>query len=69
MKVKTLQRQGRRLSRGGEDDEDIPSTPPLSPTPLDDEDIIAKKSNEIRIVPITRARAMLLEQHVNSLFT
>jgi hypothetical protein len=46
----------------GEDDEDIPSTPPLSPTPFDDEDIAAKKSNEIRIGPITRARAKLLEQ-------
>jgi hypothetical protein len=47
---------------GGEDDEDIPITPPLSPTPFDDEDIVAKKSNEIRIGPITRARAKLLEQ-------
>jgi hypothetical protein len=46
---------------GGGDDEDIPITPPLSPTPFDDEDV-AKKSNEIRIGPITRARAKLLEQ-------
>jgi hypothetical protein len=42
-------------------------TPPLSPAPIDDEDVAAKKSNEIRIGPITRARARLLEQQVNSL--
>jgi hypothetical protein len=42
-------------------DEDIPITPPLSPTPIDDEDVVAKKSNEIWIGPITRARAMQLE--------
>jgi hypothetical protein len=47
-------------------DEDIPIIPPLSPTPFD-EDVAAKKSNEIRIVPITRAHAKLLEQQVNSL--
>jgi hypothetical protein len=52
---------------GGEDDEDIPVTPPLSPTPIDDEDVAAKKSNDIRIGPTTRARAKLLEQQVNSL--
>jgi hypothetical protein len=49
------------------DDEDIPIRPPLSPTPFDDEDVATKKSNEIRIGPITRARAKLLEQQVNSL--
>jgi hypothetical protein len=48
-------------------DEDIPITPPLSPAPIVDEDVAAKKSNEIRIGPITRARAKLLEQQVNSL--
>jgi hypothetical protein len=48
-------------------DEDIPITPPLSPTPFGDEDVVAKKPNEIRIGPITRARAKLLEQQVNSL--
>jgi hypothetical protein len=48
-------------------DEDIPITPPLSPTPFDDEDVAVKKSNEIRIGPITRARTKLLEQQVNSL--
>jgi hypothetical protein len=47
-------------------DEDIPITPPLSPTPFDDEDVVAKKSNEIRIGPIRRACAKLLEQQVNS---
>jgi hypothetical protein len=49
-----------------ENDEDIPITPPLSPTPFD-EYVAAKKSNEIRIGQITRARAKLLEQQVNSL--
>jgi hypothetical protein len=55
---------GSRLTpfEGGKDDKDIPITPPLSPTPFDDEDVAAKKSNEIRIGPITRARAKLLEQ-------
>jgi hypothetical protein len=43
-------------------DEDIPITPPLSPAHIDDEDVAAKKSNEIRIGLITRARAKLLEQ-------
>jgi hypothetical protein len=50
----------------GEDDEDIAITPPFSPAPIDDEDVAAKKSNVIRIGPITRARAKLLEQQVNS---
>ena len=50
--------------QGGEDDEDIPS--PLSSTPIDD--VAAQdKPNEVRIGPITRARAKLLEQQVNSL--
>jgi hypothetical protein len=48
-------------------DEDIPITPPLYPTPFVDEDVAAKKSNEIRIGPITRAHVKLLEQQVNSL--
>jgi hypothetical protein len=56
---------GIMLSRSS--DEDITITPPLSPTPIDDKDVAAKKSNEIRIGPITRARAKLLEQQVNSL--
>jgi hypothetical protein len=43
-------------------DEDIPITPPLPPTPFDDEDVVAKKYNEIRTGPIIRARAKLLEQ-------
>ncbi|XP_014751732.1 uncharacterized protein LOC106865663 [Brachypodium distachyon] len=41
------------------DDEDIPS--PLSSTPIDD--VVAQdKPNEVRLGPITRARAKLLEQ-------
>jgi hypothetical protein len=48
-------------------DKDIPITPPLSPTPFDDEDVAAKKYNEIRIGSIIRAHAKLLEQQVNSL--
>jgi hypothetical protein len=50
----------------GGDDEDIPITPPLSPTLFDNRDVATKKSNEIRIGPITRACAKLLEQQVNS---
>jgi hypothetical protein len=47
-----------------EDDEDIPSSLPSIPI----DDVAAQdKSNEIRIGPITRARAKLLEQQVNSL--
>jgi hypothetical protein len=42
-------------------DEDIPVTTPLSPTPIEDEDV-TKKSNEVRIGPVTRARAKLFEQ-------
>jgi hypothetical protein len=40
-------------------------TPPLSPAPIVDEDVATKKSNVIRIGPITRAHAKLLEEHVN----
>jgi hypothetical protein len=57
--VKTLQHRGRRLSKGEEDDEDIPITPPLSPTPFDDEDVAPKKSKESRIGTTTRAHAKL----------
>jgi hypothetical protein len=60
----TLLRRGRRLFKGGEDDEDIPSSSPLSPI----EDVaVQEKPNEVRIGPMTRARAKLLEQQVNSL--
>ena len=49
-------------------DEDIPI---VTPSPIDDEELpvaVNTKSNgEIRIGPITRARAKLLEQQVNSL--
>jgi hypothetical protein len=66
MMEKTLERRGRCLLKGGEDDEDISSPLPLSPN--DDDDVAAQdKSNEIRIGPMTRARAKLLGQQVNSL--
>ena len=46
-------------------DEDIPTEPP---PPYEDPHVAAKdKSNEVRIGPMTRARAKLLEQQVNSL--
>ena len=54
-----MERRGRRLLKGG-DDEDIP-TDNTSPT------LHEEQANEIRIGPITRARAKLLEQQVNSL--
>jgi hypothetical protein len=48
-------------------DEDIP-TKLLPPSLQDKDDVAVKvKSNEVRIEPITRARAKLLKQHVNSL--
>jgi hypothetical protein len=49
-------------------DEDIPTTQPSPPTV--DDPIVAdqdKSNDEIRIGPITRARAKLLQQQVNSL--
>ncbi|KAK1694478.1 hypothetical protein QYE76_011175 [Lolium multiflorum] len=62
--VWTLERRGRRLLKGG-DDEDIPTSllPPSFPT--EDEPAVKLKSNEVRIGPITRARAKLLKQQVN----
>ncbi|KAK1680077.1 hypothetical protein QYE76_040925 [Lolium multiflorum] len=50
---------------GGGDDEDIPTSllPPSLPT--EDEPAVKLKSNEVRIGPITRARAKLLKQQVN----
>jgi len=55
MLEKTLPRRGRRSSKGG-DDEDIPTpTPPAA----------KENPGDIRIGPITRARAKLLEQQVN----
>ena len=52
----------------GGDDEDIPI---FTPAPITTKDVLANakkdQSNEIRIGPITWARAKLLEQHVNSL--
>ena len=53
---------------GGGDDEDIPT---ITPSPIDTEELPVaaknKSNDEIRIGPITRARAKLLEQQVNSL--
>ena len=67
MMEKTLERRGRRLLKGG-DDEDIPT---ITPSPHDNEDtpVAAKKksTDEMRIGPITRARAKLIEQQVNLL--
>ena len=57
-------RRSRRLFKGGEYDEDIPT--PLPSFSIKD-DIAQDKFKEIRIEPITRARAKLLEQQVDSL--
>ncbi|KAK1670517.1 hypothetical protein QYE76_058676 [Lolium multiflorum] len=49
----------------GNSDEDIPTTP-LPPSLIDeDEPAVKLKSNEVRIGPITRARAKLLKQQEN----
>jgi hypothetical protein len=65
MLEKTFPRRGRCFSKGG-DDEDIPTLVPSSP-PNDDQTIAAKKvpTDDIRIGPIMRARAKVLEQQVN----
>ena len=64
----TFERRGRRLLKGRGDDEDIHT---VVPSPIHDDDMrvaAKKKSNdEVRIEPMTRARTMLLQQHVNSL--
>ncbi|KAK1664967.1 hypothetical protein QYE76_053126 [Lolium multiflorum] len=49
----------------GGDDEDIPATRPLPPSLQDEDDAVKLKSNEVRIGPMTRARAKLLKQQVN----
>ena len=46
-------------------DEDIPTTLPPPSLPNEDEPVVKLKSNEVRIGPITRARAKLLKQQVN----
>jgi hypothetical protein len=59
---------GSTQESGGEADEDIPTTQPSPPTV--DDPIVAdqgKSNDEIRIGPITRAHAKLLQQEVNSL--
>ena len=50
--------------RDAQGDEDIPSPLPSFP---DDDVAVQEKANEVRIGPMTRARAKLLEQQVNSL--
>jgi hypothetical protein len=53
---------------GGGDDEDIPTIDPSPPHEIEQSIAAKKKSNdEIRIGPITRARAKLIEQQVNLL--
>jgi hypothetical protein len=62
MLEKTLLQRGRCFLKGG-DDEDIPTLVPSSSL-NDDQTIAAKKdpTDDIRIGPITRAHAKLLEQ-------
>ncbi|KAK1665548.1 hypothetical protein QYE76_053707 [Lolium multiflorum] len=49
----------------GGDDEDIPTSLLPPSLPIEDEPAVKLKSNEVRIGPMTRARAKLLKQHVN----
>ncbi|KAK1628072.1 hypothetical protein QYE76_002387 [Lolium multiflorum] len=49
----------------GGDDEDIPTSPLPPSLTNEDEPAVKLKSNEVRIGPITRARAKLLKQQVN----
>jgi len=46
-------------------DEDIPTSLLPPPLPIEDEPAVKLKSNEVRIGPMTRARAKLLKQQVN----
>ncbi|KAK1602548.1 hypothetical protein QYE76_037397 [Lolium multiflorum] len=50
---------------GGGDDEDIPTSLLPPSLPIEDEPAVKLTSNEVRIGPITRARAKLLKQQVN----
>ncbi|KAK1651032.1 hypothetical protein QYE76_068837 [Lolium multiflorum] len=54
-----------QVKGNNDDDEDIPTSllPPSLPT--EDEPAVKLKSNEVRIGPMTRARAKLLKQQVN----
>jgi hypothetical protein len=65
MLEKTLSHRGRCFSKEG-DDEDIPRHVPSSPL-NDDQTIATNKgsTDDIRMGPIMRARAKLLEQQVN----
>ena len=56
--------QGRLLHMVTNHDEDIPSPLPFSSI---DDVAVQDKPNEVRIGPMTRAHAKLLEQQVNSL--
>ncbi|KAK1649086.1 hypothetical protein QYE76_066891 [Lolium multiflorum] len=49
----------------GGDDEDIPTSLLPPSLPIEDEPAVKLKSNEVRIGPITRARAKLLNQQVS----
>ncbi|KAK1660360.1 hypothetical protein QYE76_048519 [Lolium multiflorum] len=49
----------------GGDDEDIPTSLLPPSLPIEDEPAVKLKSNEVRIGPMTRARAKLLKQQVN----
>jgi hypothetical protein len=63
----TLERHGRHLLKGG--DEGIPTSLPSSIDDIAGRVDVQHKRDDLRTGPITRARAKLLEQHVNSLLT
>jgi hypothetical protein len=54
---------------GGPVDEGIPTSLPSSVGDIDGHVDVHHKPDDLRTGPITRARAMLLEQQVNSLLT
>jgi hypothetical protein len=58
-----LERRGRRLLKGGgEDDEGIPTSLPSSIDDIASRVDVQHKPDDLRTGPITRARAKLLEQ-------